>query len=499
MNDTLEVFVGHAEEDADRAAPIVEALESQGWSVGRESVQRNDDAALSRSDAALQHAKCVIVLWSRASLMVPKILEFAQLAQREERLLSVRIEEVELPSELDEALAVDLIDWRGDEISIDFLKLLARVTTMVSSADEVTVRSSPRRKADPASPSEPVYDENVQFTVYRPNVLAPQAWHTMLAFAHLAEAIADGDPDPVQEVERQAQQLLGEDFDDFSRSAQDASQAVPREGTITFVPIVEGVEFNPSRRSFVWQESIHQEAFRLRAGPDLDGRTARGRMSVYLGVILLAEVNLTFRVQSGERETQDRGRTSARPYRRIFPSYSHRDTAIVAQFRAYGRILGDDYLQDVAVLRSGEVWSDRIRELIASADVFQLFWSHDAMASPYVEQEWRYALSLRRPEFIRPVYWQQPLPRRENPTSPPAELTRLHFEFIGATDDPIALEIAPPVDVSAPQPRSGSPVGAPPPPRSSVPAPKASSRPGISALLFLIALLVVIALWWALG
>jgi hypothetical protein len=56
-------------------------------------------------------------------------------------------------------------------------------------------------------------DEHVQFTVYRPRRVAPDTWCTILAFAHLAGRRADAppsDPDPVEEVRRQAHQVLGE-------------------------------------------------------------------------------------------------------------------------------------------------------------------------------------------------------------------------------------------------------------------------------------------------
>jgi hypothetical protein len=73
---------------------------------------------------------------------------------------------------------------------------------------------------------------------------------------------------------------------------------VPRESEITFVPVVPGVEFRPSRQAFRWLPDIHQESFQLRADAALDGRIASGRLSVYLGVVLLAEVDISIAVES---------------------------------------------------------------------------------------------------------------------------------------------------------------------------------------------------------
>ncbi|MEI9999776.1 MAG: hypothetical protein WDO13_11770 [Verrucomicrobiota bacterium] len=97
-----------------------------------------------------------------------------------------------------------------------------------------------------------------QFTVYRPKELVAGRWHTLLAFAHLSERRDDAapdDPDPVEEVERQARRILG-DTAGYKELTQDSSQAIPREGEITLVPLVEDVEFNPPRRSFLWEEAV---------------------------------------------------------------------------------------------------------------------------------------------------------------------------------------------------------------------------------------------------
>jgi serine/threonine protein kinase len=281
-------------------------------------------------------------------------------------------------------------------------------------------------------------DENLQFTVYRPKAVAPEIWYPLVAFAHLTSKRADApphEPDPVEEVKQQATALLGPRLvEEYRTVTQDASQAVPRGETLTFAPHVPGIEFNPPSRSFRWSESVHREEFRLRAGSDLVGQTARGRLSVFLGDILLADVPLAIPVDVSAvpPATDTRPEVErARPYRRIFASYSHKDLHVVEQFEHLAKVLGDEYLRDWQHLRAGEVWDDRLRELIEEADVFQLFWSRNAMESAYVRREWEHALSLNRPHFVRPTYWEEPLPEDKARGLPPAELLRLHFQRIG--------------------------------------------------------------------
>src|SRR5262249_3742747 len=159
-------------------------------------------------------------------------------------------------------------------------------------------------------------------------------------------------------------------IDEFAAVRQDSQYAVMRDGELRFVPVVDGIEFNPPERRFLWTESVHKEEFRLRAKPERDGQTLRGTLTVFAGNLLLAELSLAIRVDSQRTEHSDPVTVTANPYRRIFASYSHRDGTIVEELERHARALGDRYLRDVVALRSGEVWSDRLLDLIRSADVF---------------------------------------------------------------------------------------------------------------------------------
>jgi len=154
----------------------------------------------------------------------------------------------------------------------------------------------------------------------------------------------------------------------------------------------------------------------------------------------------------------------AQPYRKIFPSYSHQDLDIVQQCARYAAVLGDRYLQDTVVLRAGELWNDRLMELIREADVFQLFWSRNSMNSPYVRQEWEFALALNRPYFVRPTYWEEPLPADRGRNLPPPNLAALHFQRLA--------------DASGSPARGGPPEPPVPERPGTPPSPAAPGRPG---------------------
>lgn len=172
----------------------------------------------------------------------------------------------------------------------------------------------------------------------------------------------------------------------------------------------------------------------MRASVGLAGKIARGRMSVFWGAILLAEINLSIQIDSAHavdvRQTPYQSEKSSWPYRNIFPSYSHQDREIVAQIEHYAQIAGDKYMRDVYELRSGQNWKKWMKEAIHEADIFQLFWSTNSMRSQNVRLEWQYALQLRRPHFIRPTYWEHPMPQSRAENLPPPELIDLHFQHV---------------------------------------------------------------------
>ena len=358
-----------------------------------------------------------------------------------------------------------------------------------------TARPAPATPPSPP-PSTPLpVDENVQFTVYRPHAVRPEIWYPLLAFAHLAErrpGAPANQPDPLDQVKALAQRALGDQAAAYGTPGADSRGGVPREGLLTFVPYVDGVDFNPRSQSFEWREDVHQQSFRLSARRETVGGTVRGQLTVYLGAFILADIDLAFRVEEtapappttdqphpwfpaqmavapAAASSATMGAVTATPYRRVFPSYSHKDLAIVRQAEAYGRALGDVYLRDRVALRSGEQWNERLLELIEEADVFQLFWSHNSMRSDYVRREWEHAVSLRRPAFIRPTYWEVPMPESDHPRLPPEDLAGLHFHGFAELPDE---EPRPAASIPSLQPPSepGHATYASPPSRFQAPA-----------------------------
>jgi TIR domain/Septum formation len=325
-------------------------------------------------------------------------------------------------------LPVDLAALRAD---IDVLvgnesAAESPVTASTSQSAEGPVPRSP----EPLSPSPgPVVDDDVRFTVYRPQVLYPDEWAQMLVYAHKTDPVVEpgrGPVDPIERVEAQARAHFG--GAPPSPIAADARQELARGALLRIVPDLPGIRCNPANAEVEWWEPVHEVVFRLLAPPELAGTTVRGAVRILLGPLILGEVFIAIRVAAAGPITElPLTAESVRRYRKIFASYSHLDSAIVAAFGEVVDTLGDRFLQDVRILRAGERWNERLRELIEEADVFQLFWSSHSMRSPQCQDEWEYALGLRRPSFILPVYWEDPLPEDLGHELPPSGLRELHF------------------------------------------------------------------------
>jgi len=271
----------------------------------------------------------------------------------------------------------------------------------------------------------PLSDDNVQFSVYRPKVIPPETWQPLLAFAHLSELPPDappGMPDPIAEVQRQAEQILSSQRSAYQSLTSDSSQSIPRSSELTFVPNGDGLTFNPPQRSFLWQEPVHREEFRFKAAAHLDGQSARGRLIAEVGIVM--RVDRKFAAESKQDLSVE---TRARRFRRIFACVSRNDQAIIADFQRSAQLMQDTFLTSQF---DADKPADDVLQMIRSADVFQLYWSNSSLHSSETEREWRYALSLQRCDFIRSLYWEEPFPADPARSLPPAELLAIGFQRI---------------------------------------------------------------------
>jgi serine/threonine protein kinase/thiol-disulfide isomerase/thioredoxin len=318
---------------------------------------------------------------------------------------------------------------REMRLALENAKRVINDRALIHSVEETLLDNLPAGNNGPL-----VKDDNVQFTVYAPQKIKPEKNYTVLAFAHLSKRrddAAEDEPDPLAEVKRQAERLLGEQRSDYNDVKEPGKQAIPRGGELTFVPFVRGLSFSPPIRNFCWRKSVHREEFDVLATREVDGQTLSGSVTVFLGSIVIAEVGLTISVDSKATSNAEKisleQSHSARRVRQVFASYSQKDDQVVAELAQVAPLFGSRFLLDRTHLEPGEDRRAGLQRLIRDADVFQLFWSNNSMRSPEIVDEIKYAAALGRPGFILPTYWEEPVPRSPDEGLPPPEIDRLQF------------------------------------------------------------------------
>jgi len=186
---------------------------------------------------------------------------------------------------------------------------------------------------------------------------------------------------------------------------------------IDVVPDVAGLSFMPPRVRVPWAGDWQYCRFDFLGDKPC---AATGRVMFFVGPVLVGETLLIVDVTDAH-EIGVMTESVAFPHEAVFISYAREDSAIAEALEQAQRALGLMPLRDVNILKSGEEWRPAVRQLIDGARLFQLCWSSAAKQSPHVAEEWKYALSLRRSHFIRPVYWERPMPEC------PAELQHINF------------------------------------------------------------------------
>jgi hypothetical protein len=263
--------------------------------------------------------------------------------------------------------------------------------------------------------------DDVRFTVYHPTALASDQSRTLLVYLHVTRAS--------WQVARDSQVRLVETPGKFWRGAGDSVTPIQRGTTVRIVPRLPHTRFSPGYSDVEWGGDCHLAEFQMESHWSdtlTPGQIVEGVVQFFVGPLIIGDVSIWAtacppRMRMEVRDIPLNATASSRMYAAIFPCYAREDSSLVDKLEQAYSLLNLRYLRDVRMLMVGESWKPRLRRLIGEADVFQLCWSSAAAQSMEVRSEWEYALDLRRDGFIRPIYWEVPMP------APPKELDHLHF------------------------------------------------------------------------
>ena len=126
-----DIFISYAREDETRIRRLVDALEEQGWSIFWDRRIPAGKTWQSYIGQALSDAKCVIVAWSRHSILSEWVMEEANDGKKRGLLIPIFLDSVEPPLGFRGIQAADLTDWRPGSSSYSFDQLIQDIAAVV--------------------------------------------------------------------------------------------------------------------------------------------------------------------------------------------------------------------------------------------------------------------------------------------------------------------------------------------------------------------------------
>jgi TIR domain len=135
-----DIFVSYATADLERAAHLVKRLEAENWSVFWD--RKIPAGTLWRQvlEAELVPASCVVVLWSKSSIVADWVDEEAAEGRRRGVLIPARLDRVEPPLGFRNVQACDLSDWDGRADSPVLSPLIDAIGPLLGKRRGVSIR-----------------------------------------------------------------------------------------------------------------------------------------------------------------------------------------------------------------------------------------------------------------------------------------------------------------------------------------------------------------------
>ena len=106
-----DVFISYARADKTRVAPLVAAIEANGWSVWWDPAMAPGQEFDDEIDVELQAAKAVLVVWTPTSVASRWVRGEARDAAERGILVPVRFGQARLPIDVRAIHTTDLDDW----------------------------------------------------------------------------------------------------------------------------------------------------------------------------------------------------------------------------------------------------------------------------------------------------------------------------------------------------------------------------------------------------
>jgi len=132
-----DIFISYASEDIAETNKLAHALETQGWSVWWDRSIPIGKGYEKTIEAALNEAKCVIVIWSKISVKSEWVRAEAAEARNQGKLFPLNIDGSKPPLVYRALQTADFSYWSNDETSIAFQQLVSNIRSYIEESDSV--------------------------------------------------------------------------------------------------------------------------------------------------------------------------------------------------------------------------------------------------------------------------------------------------------------------------------------------------------------------------
>ncbi len=126
----LSLFVSYSRADQKRALPIIKALEKAGFRVWWDGLLEGGDTFLPTTEAALEGADAVVVLWSKTSIASNWVCDEATVGRTRRRLVPLSLDGSEAPLGFRQIQLIDLAKWRGNAAAPEFQRVIRAVSVL---------------------------------------------------------------------------------------------------------------------------------------------------------------------------------------------------------------------------------------------------------------------------------------------------------------------------------------------------------------------------------
>lgn len=132
--DALAVFFSYARADQKRAKPIIAALEAAGFRVWWDGLLEGGETYVPTTEAALESASAVVVLWSKTSVASHWVRDEATRGRERKCLVPLSIDGAEPPLGFRQFQVIDVSKWRGKADAPEAQSIVRAISALAGTA-----------------------------------------------------------------------------------------------------------------------------------------------------------------------------------------------------------------------------------------------------------------------------------------------------------------------------------------------------------------------------